>query len=326
MYPSWSFQLKDETGSETCMLKGKEMSADEAGVQVVIDYNPLNTLHCCKEGEVAALGSSPDHQDFLTYVAQHNINHTKIRYTIPEGKHHPQKDYFYEVAVPDSCLPGGAKAPCPLLVSLHGMAMDHISHMALECSECMQDMGVIAVMLYMPDAVTHDEAGQFVINTVWDSEMWIGEKYVRPVTQQILEEYSASIDTERVYIYGLSMGGAGALMDAITEADIFSAAFVVSPTSVVRKSEDMPSRADDQWKPLYSERKNVGKLKKIFIYQGGDDMNGEDIDWDLLPQTIKKAGVDEDSLYVEYRMFPKLPHDCWRAAFEKVYDLVWKGV
>merc|ERR1719502_1979507 len=140
-----------------------------------------------------------------------------------------------------------------------------------------------------------------------------------------MKEYSDSIDLKRVYLFGLSMGGAGALMDAITEPDIFSTAFVVSPTSVVRISEDVASRAKKEWKPLYDKRKNSGHLKKIYIYQGGDDVNGDDIDWDLLPQTLENVGVDKDDIYVEYRMFPELPHDCWLAAFEAIYDVAWKG-
>merc|ERR1719413_224069 len=167
----------------------------------------------------------------------------------------------------------------------------------------MDDMGVVALMLYDTEAVSHDEAGHFVINHAWDSYMWLGEEYVRPVTQKVLEEYSKSIDTKRVYLYGLSMGGAGALMDAITGPDIFSTAFVVSPTSIVRKSENIASKAKKDWKPLYNKRKDSGHLKSIYIYQGGDDVNGDDIDWDLLPQTLENTGLDKDETYVEYRMF-----------------------
>ena len=34
---------------------------------------------------------------------------------------------------------------------------------------------------------------------------------------------------------------------------------------------------------------------------------------------------NDQGLPVEYRMFPELPHDCWLAAFEDIYDAAWKG-
>jgi len=320
MYPSWSFMVEDDADS-TCMLQGDKLTPDQSGVQVVIDNDPRNELSCCKSGE------KPANLDvFHEGVLAHNINFTKFTFEIDAGDDHPAKNYFYEVAVPEKCQPGGSKAPCPMLVSLHGMALDHMPHMALGCSGCMDDMGVVTAMLYMPDAVTHDpQTGEPVINLVWDSGMWVGEKYVRKVTKKVMQDYSSSIDTNRVYIFGLSMGGAGAFMSAITQPDLFSEVFVVSPTSMVRHSEGMTKRAADEWKPLYAERKGSKKLNQIRIYQGGDDMNGEDIDWDLLPQIITSAGLEKEPMYVEYRMYPVLPHDCWIAAFEDVYDHVWKG-
>jgi len=300
------------------MLQGEKLTSDQSGVQVVLDNDPRNELSCCKPGE------KPENLDvFAEGVLAHNINLTKFTFAIEAEDDHPAKNYFYEVAVPERCQPGGSKAPCPLLVSLHGMAMDHMPHMALGCSGCMEDMGVVTVMLYMPDAVTHDpQTGEAVINLVWDSGMWVGENYVRKVTKQVMQDYSASIDTKRVYMFGLSMGGAGAFMDAITQPDIFSEVFVVSPTSMVRHSEGMSKRAADEWKPLYAERKGSKQLNQIRIYQGGDDMNGEDIDWDLLPQTIASAGLENEAMYVEYRVYPALPHDCWIAAFHLARDLL----
>jgi len=257
-HSDWNFQMLGREAG-VCSMDGElitsqffpleQVKSSSGEVTVTLDYRDQSAQTIC------------DEPDSNLDVTEHNIQTwVGVHSGMP-----PQEDiqFFYEVFTPDSCNPKGSKAPCPMVVSLHGLGLDHTPKEAMQCRENLENMGVVVLAPTVPQRAE--------LTNFWDQAAWVGEKFIRDVTLQVLQNTSMSIDAKRVYLWGYSMGASRALEAGLTSPDIFSQVFLVSPSSALVPTEHTPERASSEWKRLWDERKSSSRLKRLVIFLGGED-------------------------------------------------------
>jgi poly(3-hydroxybutyrate) depolymerase len=128
----------------------------------------------------------------------------------------------------------------------------------------------------------------------------IAEKDVYDVLADVKRRFS--IDEDRVYLTGLSMGGGGALWLGLTRPDVWAAIAAVAPA--------VPHGAE----PLAGNALNL----PVRIYQGELDPIVPAKETRQFQQRLEGAGVKSE--YVEYK---GLRHNAWDVAYKDAAALDW---
>lgn len=111
---------------------------------------------------------------------------------------------------------------------------------------------------------------------------------------------SGIVDTSRIYIGGLSMGGFGTFEILWRRPGLFAAAIPIcgggNPESTVRYAKDLP----------------------IWVFHGDDDKVVTPENSRVMVEALKKAGAK-----VKYTEYPGVGHDSWNNAFAEPELLPW---
>lgn len=106
------------------------------------------------------------------------------------------------------------------------------------------------------------------------------------------------VDRERLYVTGLSMGGAGTWSLLAEYPDLFAAAVPICGRGDVSAAE---------------------KIAKTptWVFVGGKDRPQTVSGNEEMVAALKKAGAN-----VQFKLYPELPHDCWTVTYEdpKVWE------
>ena len=128
----------------------------------------------------------------------------------------------------------------------------------------------------------------------------VAEKDVYDVLEEVKRRFS--IDEDRVYLTGLSMGGGGALWLGLTRPDVWAAVAAVAPA--------IPGGTE----PLVGNALNL----PVRIYQGQLDPIVPAKEVRQFQQRLEGAGVK--SQYVEYK---GLRHNAWDVAYKDAAAFEW---
>ena len=131
----------------------------------------------------------------------------------------------------------------------------------------------------------------------------IAEKDVYDVLADVKRRFS--IDEDRVYLTGLSMGGGGALWLGLTRPDVWAAVAAVAPA--------MPEGTE----PLVGNALNL----PVRMYQGELDPIVRAKDTRQFQQRLQGAGVKSE--YVEYK---GLRHNAWDVAYKDAAAFEWMAM
>ena len=171
-----------------------------------------------------------------------------------------------------SCDVGAEKKPChtpmykyPVLYLLHGYGNDYKSWYRYTSVERYAEEKRIAI-------VTLNADNKCYMNTV------LGDNYYDFVAYELPEfvcgNFPISSDPKDTYIAGLSMGGYGALVHALSRTSAYRAAGAFSPGIDIGRKEDLIG-ADLDCINLYTELetcvKNNCKLPELFLCCGQND-------------------------------------------------------
>lgn len=286
------------------------------------DYNSKNHMFYCKES-IKGTESAPQQ-----YLAKE------------ENK--PDRHVIYTYSIPDACKPGGAKAPCPMLVALPGAKGESIVKCFLSDQNCVDNHGVVLLLptIDSPLEKTLPElAGKCNLEDV---------EWLRPLVLEFMSNNSKSVDKSRVMLFGQSMGATAAVWGAIRSPDIYSHVYATSPKSLWRPSpkgtytpvncmhdgldptHDYKSFVENTI-PIWTKRAHpdVRRLKRFVILVGAKDTFPGKLegfaDFDPFVKMMADLDVVSHEVKGEVRFFAGLPHRAWVAAFNQAYDLLWRG-
>lgn len=137
-----------------------------------------------------------------------------------------------------------------------------------------------------------------------NDETWSNEAVVALLDEVIAKH---AVDTNRVYLTGLSMGGYGAWSLALNYPERFAA---VAPTCGGGNPVDL----------LLVSRKRMDAVKALpfWVFHGAKDPVVKLGESQRMVAALKKAGVKE----VELTVYPEAEHDSWTETYnnEKLYD------
>jgi predicted peptidase len=221
--------------------------------------------------------------------------------------------YRYQVYVPRN---HSVKKKWPVVLFLHGSG------------ERGKD-GLLQTAIGLPDAIRrHMERFPMVVvmpqcpaNSHWTERQ--AAKQAIAVLDRAITEFNG--DVERVYLTGLSMGGAGTWYLASRYPHKFAAvvpvcAWVLPPSGVDSIFEDLPADAQEIVKsedPYLTLAKRLYKLP-IWIFHGEADKV-------VLPQESRRMAeafktLNSTAKYTEYE---KIGHSCWEQAYEEEDLINW---
>jgi len=187
-------------------------------------------------------------------------------------------------------IPGGYTGKAaPLVVMLHG------------CSQTPVDFADGTRMNVFAEGQTFLVAYPAQGSSANSSKCWnwfeetnqrraVGEpSLIAGITQQIMREYS--IDARRVYIAGLSSGGAMAVTMAVTYPDLYAAVGVHSGLAY-GAAHDLPSAFTAMMQGTQSELRPLTKIIPLIAFHGDRDMTVAPVNLDLLlDQWLQAASV-----------------------------------
>ena len=127
----------------------------------------------------------------------------------------------------------------------------------------------------------------------WDA----AEDHIDTATAAVLDEYT--IDPDRVYLTGLSMGGYGTWQYGAKHIDTFAA---LIPICGGGKRSDAPALA----------------TKPIWAFHGADDTTVPPGMSRQMVDLVKKAGGT-----IKYTEYPKAGHNSWDAAYNDPKAIRW---
>lgn len=235
----------------------------------------------------------------------------------------------FHVIVPPRCQEGGFLHPCPLLTLLHDRAGDSI--MGLMLHVCYDSLGAILLIpktfLAESDKAPKGYEADLLTETWGDFTLT-----VRPVVESVLVEYAHLIDPNRIWLYGQSMGGEGALWAAVGSADIFHLVFAASPRNFLTKSmatmpfDEMVDRLSEAWTNSTSENK-TRRLKTFNVYYGERDCGDPDqpLDFGLFAEMVQKVGMPQAGVKVKVRLYKEQKHDTWLSFVRDDGMKLWRG-
>lgn len=122
-------------------------------------------------------------------------------------------------------------------------------------------------------------------------------KMLQQLTISLLEKYS--IDMNRVYVGGLSMGGMGTFEIVSRNPDLFAAAFPICGGAHPDTAEKL---INTNWWVFHGEKDNVVPHQLSIV----------------MANAIKSAGGN-----VKFTLYPEANHDSWTAAFAEPELLPW---
>ncbi|MEY2408614.1 MAG: hypothetical protein QOF48_1284 [Verrucomicrobiota bacterium] len=137
-----------------------------------------------------------------------------------------------------------------------------------------------------------------------DNETWSNE-----VLLALLDDVIAAhrVDTNRIYLTGLSMGGFGSWSLALRYPERFAA---VAPVCGGGNTLDV----------LLASRKNTLALKALpfWVFHGAKDPVVKLDESERMVKSLKAVGVKE----IEFTIYPEAEHDSWTETYanEKLYD------
>lgn len=200
---------------------------------------------------------------------------------LPEN-HDPQKEY-------------------PLVVMLHGAGSNHrLSLRRVFGKSNLENENDVEASRYFPDW----EPVDFIVVSPYargtGGYQGIPEKDVYDVLEDAKKRFS--VDDDRVYLTGLSMGGGGTLWLGVTRPDIWAAIAPVCPA---------PPQSTDEF------YKNAFNYPVHFFHGGADPVVPVKISRDWV-SNLKEIGSE-----VEYKEYPGVKHDSWVKAYEDGYIFGW---
>lgn len=133
-----------------------------------------------------------------------------------------------------------------------------------------------------------------------DNQYWGDVDFIVPLISDLEENYA--IDTTRIYITGLSMGGYGTWFYSLKHSEIFAAiAPVCGPTF-----RTFPRNA------------NVIKDKPIWIFHGAKDDVVDVSESEAMYEALKNAGGNP-----KLTIYPEANHDSWTETFNNPLFYEW---
>jgi predicted peptidase len=137
-----------------------------------------------------------------------------------------------------------------------------------------------------------------------DGEMWSNETLLALLDEVIAKH---KVDTNRIYLTGLSMGGYGTWSLALQYPERFAA---IAPIC----GGGEPVRL------MLTSKKKLAAVKSlgIWVFHGAKDPVVELAESQRMVDALKKAGVQE----VEFTIYPEAQHDSWTESYnnEKLYE------
>lgn len=224
--------------------------------------------------------------------------------TLPEG---PQVLTFHS-DVDDSEQPYGLYLPpdydgsraYPLVISLHGAGSNHRLNLRRVFGHSnAEGENDVEASRYFPDWAPRDYIVASPLARGTMGYQGIAEKDVLDVLADVKRRFS--IDEDRVYLTGLSMGGGGTLWLGLTRPDIWAAIAPVCPA---------PPQGADRFA---GNALNV----PVRIFQGGADPVVRPEGVRAWVEQFRELGVS-----VEYDEYPGVLHDSWVQAYQngQVFD------
>lgn len=239
---------------------------------------------------------------FFSLVAMVFVSHAQ---KLPSG---PQVLTFFS-DVDDTEQPYGLYLPenydpqkkYPLVVMLHGAGSNHrLSLRRVFGKSNLENENDVEASRYFPEW----EPVDFIVISPYArgtaGYQGIPEKDVYDALEDAKRRFS--VDEDRVYLTGLSMGGGGTLWLGTTRPDIWAAIAPVCPA---------PPQGTDEF------YKNAFNYPVHFFHGDADPVVPVKISRDWV-SNLKGIGAK-----VEYREFPGVKHDSWVKAYEDGYIFDW---
>ena len=136
-------------------------------------------------------------------------------------------------------------------------------------------------------------------NQRWDNDVLLA------LLDEVEEKYK--VDTSRVYLTGLSMGGYGTWSLGMTHPELFAA---IAPICGGGDPIDI----------LLAEKKKAGALKSlgVWAFHGGKDPVVPLAESERMVESLKKLGCKD----VELTVYPEAQHDSWTESYNnpKLYE------
>jgi predicted peptidase len=191
----------------------------------------------------------------------------------------------YYLSLPEGASLRNAQGRYPMVIFLHGIC---------EGGEDHQAMFVEAIPPYLKDRADYRQKYPFIFlcpqapaGRFWDGDM---VPFVTKLTEEIIRTYP--VDSQRVYLTGLSSGGTGTWNVALARPDLFAAIAPISGRAVTLAVAAQKLRHVPAWI-------NVGGADGDF-FQGAGQMTA----------ALRAAGGE-----VSYKFVPNAGHVIWDEAF-----------
>jgi len=198
----------------------------------------------------------------------------------------------YLLFLPQDYVPKGTNR-WPLILFLHG---------AGERGTNLQKVAVHGppkIVKNRPDFPFILVSPQCPTDEIWDNETVLG------LLDDVIRRHK--VDTNRIYLTGLSMGGFGSWSLALQHPERFAA---VAPICGGGNSIDI----------LLASRRNAADLKRLpfWVFHGGKDPVVVPAESERMVNALKRVGVKE----IELTVYPEADHDSWTQTYanEKLYD------
>jgi poly(3-hydroxybutyrate) depolymerase len=189
----------------------------------------------------------------------------------------------------------------PLVVMLHGAGSNHrLSLRRVFGKSNANGETDVEATRYFPEwkDVDYIVASPYARGTM--GYQGVAEKDVYDVLADVKKRFS--IDEDRIYLTGLSMGGGGSLWIGLTRPDIWAAIAPVCPA---------PPRGTDNYAP------NALNIPMHFFH-GDDDQ--------AVPVTVSRDWVKrlkDSGTAVEYVEYPGVGHNSWENAYKDEFIFEW---
>jgi len=193
--------------------------------------------------------------------------------------------------------------PYPLVISLHGAGSNHRLNLRRVFGKSNAEGETdVEASRYFPawQDVDYIVASPFARGTM--GYQGIAERDVMDVLADVERRFS--IDENRVYLTGLSMGGGGTFWIGLTRPDIWAAIAPVCPA---------PPNGTDEFAP------NALHLP-VHVFQGGADPVVQPANTREWVDRLERLGTR-----VEYTEYPGVGHDSWVNAYDNGQIFDWFG-